>query len=56
MENKEIIKKLKYYIDLLENGYLTTPAVGIKRLALELDKEGLGTPIATIKKEMGNSV
>lgn len=51
--NEEMIKKLKYYIELLENGYCTTPAEYIKRLALQLDSAGLGKPIQKIKSEMG---
>jgi len=53
METKDVVEKLKYCIELLEKGYLTTPAYYIKCLALEFDKEGLAIPIASTNKEMG---
>lgn len=55
METSDIIndisKTLKQCLEQLHNGYLTTPAEDIKRLAIRLDNEGIGVGITRLLKQ-----
>jgi len=50
MEGKELKKKLKECISLIEEGSVISASEKIKKMAINLDEEGLGRDIGKIKK------